>query len=107
MRVNSTVLLTGIQSAKGEFKTQSGTDTVYDSCTFHLAVDMGEKSNGESMGVVTRPFKFGTSAEFAKWKPLKDKWPTGGVKVDATFDMVAGKDDSTKMTLVDIQLHKG
>lgn len=103
MRFNSQAVLVGIQSSKGEFETANGTARAYDSTTFHLAVDLGEKSTGETMGQVTRPFKLGTSAEFAKWKNYKNNWPAGGVPVDCTFDMVAGSDNSSKLTLVDIR----
>lgn len=103
MRFTTNAILTGIQSSKGEFTTAAGTNREFDSTTFHLAVDLGEKSTGETIGTVTRPFKLGTSAEFAKWKNMKDKWPAGGIQVEATFDMAAGSDNSTKLTLLDIR----
>lgn len=103
MRFNTQAVLVGIQSSKGEFETANGTNRAFDSTTFHLAVDLGEKSTGETIGQVTRPFKLGTSAEFAKWKNMKSKWPVGGVQVEATFDVAAGADNSSKLTLVDIK----
>lgn len=108
MRFTAPAVLIGIQSSKGEFETASGAARAFDSTTFHLAIDLGEKSTGETIGQVTRPFKLGTSTEFAKWKNMKDKWPAGGVQVEATFDMVAGAENSSKLTLVDIRpLAKG
>lgn len=103
MRFTTLAILFGIQSSKGEFETANGTNRAFDSTTFHLATDLGEKSTGETIGQVTRPFKLGTSIEFAKWKNMKDKWPAGGIQVEATFDMVAGKEDSSKLTLIDIR----
>lgn len=103
MRFTASAVLTGIQSSKGEFMTAAGSNREFDSTTFHLATDLGEKSTGETIGTVTRPFKLGTSAEFAKWKHMKDKWPAGGIQVEATFDMVAGSENSSKLTLVDIR----
>lgn len=97
MRMKNQAVLHGIKSSKGDFEGRG-----YDSTTFHLAVDMGQSSNGESIGVVTRPFKFGTSTEFAKWEHLKASWPLGGVICDCEFDVVAGSDNSTKLTLLGI-----
>lgn len=98
MRFTAEAFLTGIQSSKGEYEGRA-----FDSTTFHLAVDLGEKSTGETIGTVTRPFKLGTSTEFAKWKNMKGKWPAGGIAVDAVFDVAAGADNSSKLTLVDIR----
>lgn len=102
MRFTALAVLVGVQSSKGEFDTGNGV-RAFDSTTFHLAVDLGEKSTGETIGQVTRPFKLGTSTEFSKWKPMKEKWPAGGVHVEATFDVAAGADNSSKLTLVDIR----
>jgi len=98
MRFTTQAVLVGIQSSKGEFDGRP-----FDSTTFHLAVDLGEKSTGEAIGQVTRPFKMGTSIEFAKWKHLKAKWPAGGIPVSCTFDMAAGAENSSKVVLVDIK----
>ncbi len=103
MRFTTNAILTGIQSSKGEFTTAAGTNREFDSTTYHLAVDLGEKSTGETIGTVTRPFKCGTSAEFAKWKGMKDKWPAAGIQVEATFELVAGSENSSKPQLVDIR----
>ena len=104
MRFTTLAVLTGIQSSKGEFTTAGGTSREFDSTTFHLAVDMGEKSTGETIGAVTRPFKLGTSEEFQKWRKMKDQWPAGGVQVEATFELVAGSDNTSKPVLVAIKL---
>jgi len=98
MRMKNQAVLHGIKSSKGDFEGRG-----YDSTTFHLAVDMGESSNGESIGTVTRPFKFGKSDEFQKWAHLKSSWPLGGITCDCEFDVVAGSDNSTKLTLLAIQ----
>lgn len=98
MKMRNQAVLHGIKSSKGDYEGRG-----YDSTTFHLAVDMGQSSNGESIGVVTRPFKFGSSEEFAKWAHLKASWPLGGVVCDCEFDVVAGSDNSTKLTLLSIQ----
>lgn len=99
MRMSNKAVLHGIKSSKGDFEGRG-----YDSTTFHLAVDMGQSSNGESIGNVTRPFKFGTSEEFKKWEHLKAGWPLGGVLCDCEFDVVAGSDNSVKLTLLAIKM---
>ena len=69
----------------------------FDSTKFHLAVDLGEKATGLQMGVVTRPFKFGTSEEGAKWAKFKDLLAQGaGMPVEVDFDAQA---TSTGVTL--------
>lgn len=98
MKMQSRAVLHGIKSSKGDIEGRA-----YDSTTFHLSVDLGQSSNGESIGVVTRPFKFGTSEEFAKWAHLKSNWPLGGVMCDCEFDVVAGADNSAKLTLLGIK----
>ena len=98
MRFQAQGILTGIKSSKGDFEGRA-----FDSTTFHLAVDLPDSQSGESLGQVTRPFKFGNSTEFAKWKHLKSGWPAGGVAVDCTFEMAAGAEQSSKLILVDIQ----
>lgn len=98
MRFNAEAVLTGIKSSKGEYEGRA-----FDSTTFHLAVDLPDSQSGESLGQVTRPFKMGSSSEFAKWKQLKNSWPAGGIAVDCVFEMAAGADQSSKLVLVDIR----
>ena len=98
MKMTSKAVLHGIKQSKGEIEGRP-----FDSTTFHLSVDIGQSSSGESIGVVTRPFKFGDSTEFAKWAHLKNKWPLGGVMCDCEFDIVAGADNTTKLTLLGIR----
>ncbi len=98
MKMQSKAVLHGIKASKGEIEGRG-----YDSTTFHLSVDLGQSGNGESIGVVTRPFKCGTSAEFDKWKHMKNTWPVGGVAVDCEFDIVAGADQTAKLTLLAIK----
>lgn len=98
MKMKNQAVLHGIKSSKGDYEGRA-----YDSTTFHLAVDMGQSGNGESIGAVTRPFKFGDSQEFQKWTHLKNSWPLGGVLCDCEFDVIAGSDNSVKLTLLAIQ----
>lgn len=98
MKMTSQAVLHGIKQSKGDYEGRA-----FDSTTFHLSVDIGQSSSGESIGVVTRPFKFGDSTEFAKWAHLKNKWPLGGVMCDCEFDIVAGADNTTKLTLLGIR----
>ncbi|GLS13657.1 hypothetical protein [Hydrogenophaga electricum] len=98
MRMSSKAVLHGIQTSKGEIDGRG-----FDSTKFHLSVDLGESSFGESLGVVTRPFKLGTSGEFDKWKHLKNSWPLTGIPVECDFDVVAGSDNTTKLTLLAIR----
>lgn len=98
MKMNTKAVLHGIKSSKGDFEGRG-----YDSTTFHLSVDLGQSSNGESIGVVTRPFKLGDSTEFQKWAHLKNSWPLGGVLCECEMDVVAGSDNSAKLTLLAIR----
>lgn len=98
MKMQSQALLFGIESSKGEFQ-----GTPYDSTKFHLSVDMGTKSNGKTIGVVTRPFKFGDSTEIEKWVNLTPLLSQGKpVMCNCEFDVVASS-DGTKLTLLGIQ----
>lgn len=98
MKMQSQAVLHGIKSSKGDYEGRP-----FDSTTFHISVDMGTSTSGESIGVVTRPFKFGDSTEFQKWAHMKSKWPLGGVLCDCEFDIVAGADNTTKLTLLGIR----
>lgn len=98
MRMSNKAVLHGIKCSKGEVEGRG-----FDSTTFFLAVDMGESSFGESMGVVTRPFKFGTSEEFQKWAHLKKAFPPGGLLCECDFDVVAGTENGVKLTLLAIR----
>lgn len=98
MRFQAQALLMGISTSKGTYE---GRD--FDSCTFHLSMDLPDKSTGETIGSVTRPLKMGTSAEFEKWRHLKDKWPVSGVPVECLFEATAGSDNSTRLTLIQIK----
>lgn len=98
MKMKNTAVLHGIKSSKGEIEGRG-----FDSTTFHLSVDIASSQSGESIGVVTRPFKFGDSTEFQKWAHLKDKWPLGGILCECDFDVVAGADNSVKLTLLGIK----
>ena len=64
MKMQSQALLFGIESSKGNFE-----GTPFDSTKFHLSVDLGTKSTGKTIGLVTRPFKFGDSTEIESSLP--------------------------------------
>ncbi|MBN9365721.1 MAG: hypothetical protein J0H59_01665 [Comamonadaceae bacterium] len=98
MKLQSQAVLHGIKSSKGEIEGRG-----YDSTTFHISVDLGANSSGDSIGVVTRPFKCGTSEEFKKWAHLKNNWPATGIPVLCEFDVVAGADQTSKLTLLAIK----
>lgn len=98
MKMTSIAVLHGIKSSKGEIEGRG-----FDSTTFHISVDLGQSTMGESIGVVTRPFKCGTSEEFQKWAHLKNSWPLSGVPVECQFDVVAGAEGAAKLTLLAIQ----
>lgn len=98
MKMTSQAVLHGIKQSKGEYEGRA-----FDSTTFHLSVDIGNSSSGESIGVVTRPFKCGDSTQFDKWAGFKTKWPPGGVLCDCDFDIVAGSENSSKLTLLAIR----
>ena len=98
MEMQSVAMLSGIESSKGDFE-----GTAYDSTKFHLAVDLGKKSNGKTVGLVTRPFKFGDSTEIEKWVNLTSVLSTGKpVACNCEFDVVASS-DGVKLTLLAIQ----
>lgn len=97
MRFKTQAVLLGISSSVGEYNGRP-----YDSCTFFLCVDLPVKTTGETIGRVTRPFKFGTSSEINRWLKYKDKWPETGILVECMFEAMAGTDNSTKIVLVDL-----
>jgi len=98
MKMQSNALLFGIESSKGTFE-----NTNYDSTKFHISVDMGQKGNGKTIGVVTRPFKFGDSTEIDKWAHLAAPLGAGKpVPVECEFDVVASS-DGVKLTLLAIK----
>ena len=98
MKMQSVAVCTGIKESKGDFEGKA-----FSSTTFHLHVDVAENGSGRSLGVVSRPFKFGDASEFEKWVPLKAAWPATGLPCLATFDVVAGADNSSKLTLLDLR----
>lgn len=99
MEMTSNALLLGIESSKGEFE-----GNAYDSTKFHISVDLGKKGNGETVGLVTRPFKFGDSTEIKKWLHLGPVMKSGKpVPVECTFDVVASS-DGVKLTLLGIKI---
>lgn len=95
MKMQSQVVCHAIKESKGTFEGKP-----FSSTTFHLSVDMAENGAGRSIGSVTRPFKLGDASEFEKWAHLKDAWPEAGLPCVATFDIVAGADNSSKLTLL-------
>lgn len=98
MKMQSNALLFGIESSKGEFQ-----GLQYDSTKFHLSVDLGQKSNGKTVGLVTRPFKLGDSTEIEKWAHLGAHMGAGKpIPVECEFDVVAAS-DGVKLTLLAIK----
>ena len=95
MKMQSNVVCTAIKESKGDFDGRA-----FSSTTFHLNVDMAENTSGRSIGTVTRPFKMGDASEFEKWAHLKNSWPAAGLPCVATFDVVAGSDNTSKLTLL-------
>lgn len=99
MKMQSQALLFGIESSKGNFE-----GTPFDSTKFHLSVDLGTKSTGKTIGLVTRPFKFGDSTEIEKWMHLQAHFAAGKpVMCNCDFDVVAGSGNDVKLTLLAIQ----
>lgn len=98
MKVNSEALLFGIESSKGEFE-----NTAYDSTKFHLSVDLGQKSNGKTIGLVSRPFRLGDSTEIDKWEQYAPHLSQGRpIPVLCDFDVVASS-DGVRLTLLAIK----
>lgn len=96
MEFESDVLCFGIKESSGTFEGRE-----FSSTTFHLETNLAENSSGRSIGIVTRPFKFGTASEFEKWNHLsKTPFP---IRVKARFSVQAGADNSTSLKLVDIK----
>ncbi len=98
MKFKSQVILLSVKESKGSFEGRA-----FDSCTFHLVVDVAENSSGRSVGCVTRPFKFGKGAEIENWLAYDQQMKTGGLLVEAEFEMVAGADKSVNMQLLGIK----
>lgn len=98
MKFQSNAVLHGLKCSKGDIEGRA-----FDSTTFHLSVDIADNSSGEAIGVVTRPFKLGTSEEFKKWQHLKAGWPATGVPVVCEFDIVAGAEQASKLVLLSIR----
>jgi hypothetical protein len=99
MKMRSQAICTGIKESSGVFEE---TKKAFSSTTFHLIVDVAENSAGRSIGSVSRPFKFGDATEFEKWAKLEKSWPATGLLCDCEFDVVAGADNASKLTLVGI-----
>jgi hypothetical protein len=98
MKFTNKAICTGIKESKGEFDGKA-----FSSTTFHLSVDLGENGAGRSLGVVSRPFKYGDASEFEKWAHLGKSWPVGGVACDCDFEVIAGADNTSKLMLLGIR----
>lgn len=101
--MKSTVICTAIKSSAGSFKNSDGQDISFDSTTFYLNVDLGGSQNTRVMGNVSRPFKYGTSAEYDKWANYAKTWPETGILVDVDFAVEASGADGIKLTLKSIK----
>lgn len=95
MRFNSEVIVHAVKESAGEYEGRA-----FSSTTFHCEVDLKENGAGRSIGRVTRPFKLGDAKEFDKWAHLGNSLP---IKAAAVFEMAAGREDSAKLTLVEIR----
>ncbi|WP_396267056.1 hypothetical protein [Ideonella sp.] len=95
MRFESEVIVHAVKESSGSYEGRE-----FSSCTFHCEVDLKENGAGRSIGRVTRPFKLGDAKEFDKWAHLGNSLP---LKAKAVFEMAAAKEDSAKLTLVEIR----
>ena len=98
MKFKQSALCTGIKESKGEIEGKS-----FSSTTFHLNVDLAENGAGRSIGVVSRPFKFGDASEFDKWSKLSASWPVGGLMCECDFEVVAAADNKSGLRLLGIR----
>lgn len=98
MKFNTTALCQGIKESSGEFEGKA-----FSSTTFHLNVDLAENTAGRSLGMVTRPFKYGDAKEFDKWAHLVNSWPVGGLPCACEFEVVAAAENGSKLTLLGIR----
>lgn len=103
MKFTTVAICTGIKESKGTMELTPGQKRDFSSTTFHLSVDLAENGAGRSIGVVTRPFKFGDATEFEKWAHLSKSWPVGGLPCSCDFDITAGADNSSKVVLLAIR----
>jgi hypothetical protein len=97
MKFKTQAICTGIKESKGEIEGKK-----FSSTTFHLSVDLAENGAGRSLGVVTRPFKFGDASEFDKWAHLTNSWPVTGLACECEFEVTAGADNTSKVVLLGI-----
>lgn len=98
MKMNSTARCTGIKQSAVTMEGKS-----YSSTKFFILADVADNSAGDGCGMESRPFTFGDSTEWDKWKHLKAGWSETGIMVDCVFDVVAAADGKTKLTLLDIK----
>lgn len=86
MQIKETMRCFGIKESKGTFEGKE-----FSSTTFHLEATLAENSAGRSLGIVTRPFKFGDATEFDKWSKIPDRaFP---IHVEVVFTVNAGADN--------------
>lgn len=96
MEIKQTMRCFGIKESKGTFEGKE-----FSSTTFHLEATLAENSAGRSLGIVTRPFKFGNASEFDKWSHIPDKaFP---INVEAVLTVNAGADNGVVLKLIDIK----
>lgn len=98
MKFSNVVQCTAIKESIGEIEGRP-----FSSTTFHLVVDLAENNAGRSMGVVTRPFKFGDGTEYEKWAHLAKSWPALGIQVLGDFEVVAAADNKSNLVLLGIK----
>ncbi len=102
MKMQSKSVLFGVKSSAGSVDGNSD-----DFTTFYLPADFAASASTKAMGIVTVPYKLGTSKEFDKWAHLEKSFPASGIPVDCEFDVVAGKNaqgkDEAKLVLLSIK----
>lgn len=98
MGIKSQFLLMAVKESKGSYEGRA-----FDSCKFHLVVDVTDNSSGRSVGCVTREFKFGKGSDIELWLPYDQQMKTGGVLVEVELGMVAGADKAVNLQMLSIK----
>lgn len=95
MQFDTEAILHAVKESKGEINGRA-----FSSTTFHLEVDLKDNGAGRSIGRVTRPFKCGDATAFDPWEKLGHSLP---LKVKATFEVGAAREDGTSLVLAAIK----
>ena len=98
MELQAKGALMAVKESLGTFEGRA-----FSSTTFHIAVDLPDNGAGRSIGMVTRPFKFGDAKEFDKWAHLGEVLKKGPIPVLLDIEVSAGADKASVLTLKGIQ----